>query len=386
MPEKKLIMVPGPTNVPDRVMRAMMKPMISHRSEEFRVLYRELTGNLKYLFQTRGDVYVLASSGTGGVECAVSNIVDPGDKVLVPVFGLFSERLKESVKRRGGEVIELSLEWGDAPSVEQISQVLDCTEDLKAIAIVYNETSTGVTVRDLPKIAEEAKRRGILLLVDAVSILGGDKLPVDDWQIDICVTGSQKCLACPPGLALISVSDDAWNLIEETSRPFYYDLVQMRRFNEKYETPFTPALPLLYALDEALRMIREEGLENRFRRHRICSEAFYNAIEDMGLNPIPIKEEYRSNTVIAFRRPEEVDGATVRRLMDERYGVVIAGGAGKMKGEAFRIGCMGIVSPAEVIQTVIALREALIDQGFKLDVGSGLEAALKTFNNYNYKI
>ncbi|OYT45061.1 hypothetical protein B6U84_02930 [Candidatus Bathyarchaeota archaeon ex4484_40] len=296
-PDRCLIMVPGPTNVPSRVLRAMMKPMISHRGPEFRTLYRGILENLRYLFQTEGEVFVLTASGTGGVECAVSNLVNPGDKVLIPVFGLFSERMREKIARRGGIPVEVKLDYGEAPTADQIEQMLELEKDVKVIAIVYNETSTGVTVRDLPKIGRIAKERG---------------------------------------------------------RPFYYDLVAMKSFRERWETPFTPAIPLFYALDEALKIIREEGLEKRFERHRVCSEAFYRAIEALGLEVFP-RRDVRSNTVIAFKKPAGVDGAEVRRLMRERYKVVIAGGAGKVRDLIFRIGCMGAVSSPDVIRTVSAL-------------------------------
>jgi len=379
MIEKKLIMVPGPTNVPDRVMRAMIKPMISHRSSKFRELYDSLTENMRYLFQTDGDVYALTVSGTGGVECMISNTVNPGDKIIIPVFGLFSERMKEAIIRRGGEPIEISLNWGTAPTVDQIKEAVETEKDVKAIAIVYNETSTGVTVRDLPEIGRIAKENNLLLIVDAVSILGGDELPVDKWGVDICVTASQKCLACPPGLALFSISEKAWEIIEETQRPFYFDMTMMRRFSQKSETPFTPAIPLFYALDEALEIIREEGLENRFNRHRICSEAFYDAIEAIGLKPFPEKD-VRSRTVIAFRMLEDMDGAAIRRIMDEKYGVVIAGGAGKLKEDTLRIGCMGTVSETETLLTVNALENALIDLGYHIESGLGIEAARGRFH------
>ena len=380
MRDRKLIMVPGPTNIADRVMRAMTKPMVSHRSPEFRALYKSITENLRYLFQTRGDVFVLTASGTGGVECAIGNTVNPGDKIMVPVFGLFSERMKEAIVCRGGEPVELSLRWGTAPTADQIREVVRVERDLKAVAIVYNETSTGATVRDLPEIGEIARDNNLLFIVDAVSILGGDELPVDKWSVDLCVTASQKCVACPPGLALVSVNEKAWNVIEETRRPFYLDLVKMRSFGERKETPFTPAVPLFFALDEALKMIREEGLENRFRRHKMCSSAFYDAIEAMGLEAFPDRK-VRSNTVIAFTKPDSVDNAEVRRIVDERHYVVIAGGAGKLKEGIFRIGCMGIVSEAETLLTVNALENALATCGYSFRRGEGLEAARKRFGS-----
>ena len=375
-------MLPGPTNVPDRVMHAMIKPIIGHRGAEFHALYEEITEKLKYVFQTKNDVFVLTCSGTGGIECAVSNLVSPGDKVIVPVFGVFSERLAEKVKRRGGIPVELSLPWGTAPRASEIKEIVEREPDAKAIFLVYNETSTGVTVRELPEIGRIAKENNLLLIVDAISILGGDKLPVDEWNIDFCITGSQKCIACPPGLAIVSVSQKAWEKIEKTkNKPMYFDLLRMKEYAAKKETPFTPALPIFHALNEALKIIHEEGLEKRFERHRKCAQAFYNAIEALGLTVFPKEKSIRSNTVIAVNVPENVEDNKVRSIMREKYKVLIAGGMGKLKGKIFRIGCMGIISQAEVLTTLNAFGNALKDVGYQLEIEKGLEAARKTFQS-----
>ena len=375
-------MLPGPTNVPDRVMHAMIKPIIGHRGAEFHALYEEITEKLKYVFQTQNDVFVLTCSGTGGIECAVSNLVSPGDKVIVPVFGVFSERLAEKVKRRGGIPVELSLPWGTAPRASEIKEIVEREPDAKAIFLVYNETSTGVTVRELPEIGRIAKENNLLLIVDAISILGGDKLPVDEWNIDFCITGSQKCIACPPGLAIVSVSQKAWEKIEKTeNKPMYFDLLRMKEYAAKKETPFTPALPIFHALNEALKIIHEEGLEKRFERHRKCAQAFYNAIEALGLTVFPKEKSIRSNTVIAVNVPENVEDNKVRSIMREKYKVLIAGGMGKLKGKIFRIGCMGIISQAEVLTTLNAFGNALKDAGYQLEIEKGLEAARKTFQS-----
>ena len=375
-------MLPGPTNVPDRVMHAMIKPIIGHRGAEFHALYEEIAEKLKYVFQTQNDVFVLTCSGTGGIECAVSNLVSPGDKVIVPVFGVFSERLAEKVKRRGGIPVELSLPWGTAPRASEIKEIVEREPDAKAIFLVYNETSTGVTVRELPEIGRIAKENNLLLIVDAISILGGDKLPVDEWNIDFCITGSQKCIACPPGLAIVSVSQKAWEKIEKTeNKPMYFDLLRMKEYAAKKETPFTPALPIFHALNEALKIIHEEGLEKRFERHRRCAQAFYNAIEALGLTVFPKEKSIRSNTVIAVNIPENVEDNKVRSIMREKYKVLIAGGMGKLKGKIFRIGCMGIISQAEVLTTLNAFGNALKDAGYQLEIEKGLEAARKTFQS-----
>jgi len=382
MIEKKLIMLPGPTNVPDRVMQAMITPIIGHRGAEFHKLYVEIEENLKYVFQTQNDVFVLTSSGTGGVECAVSNIVNPRERTLVPVFGVFGERLSNKIWRRGGVPVKLSLAWGTTPKASEIREIVEKEGDLKAIFIVCNETSTGVTVRELSEIGKIAKENNLLLIVDAISILGGDKLPVDEWNIDICITGSQKCIACPPGLAIVSVSQKAWEKIEKTEKkPMYFDLMRMREFFQKGETPFTPALPIFWALDEALKIIREEGLEKRIERHRRCAEAFYDAIEAFGITVFPREKENRSNTVIAVNVPENVEDGKVRQIMREKYKVLIAGGMGKLKGKIFRIGCMGIISQAEVFTTLNAFGNALKEAGCNVNIEEGLEAAKKHFES-----
>lgn len=381
MIERKLIMLPGPTNVPERVLYAMIQPLINHRGAEFHDLYAEIEENLKYVFQTENDVFVLSASGTGGVECAVSNLVSPGEKVIVPIFGVFSRRLAETVRRRGGIPIELNFPLGAAPKASSIKDAVEKEPDAKAIFMVYNETSTGVTVRELPEIARIAGENHMLIAVDAVSVLGGDELPVDEWKIDVCVTGSQKCLFCPPGLSMISVSQKAWEKIENTgNKPMYFDLSLIKESAAKRETPFTPAIPLIYALNEALKMIREEGLERSIKRHGKCAEAFYNAIEAYGMTAFPKEKENRSNTVIAINVPEGVNENLVRSIMRDKYGVVIASGMGELKGKIFRVGSMGRVTQAEVMMTLNALGNALKEAGYSVNLEAGLEAAIRSFN------
>jgi len=360
----------------------MLKPIINHRGPEFEALLDSVSEGLKYVFETKQDVYVLTSSGTGAVECGISNIVNPGDKVIVPVFGYFSERLKEKVIRHSGKVVEIPIEWGNAPTAKQIEAAVKKEKDVKLIAVVHNETSTGVTVRELPEISRIARENDALLMADSISILGGDHLPVDEWDIDICVTGSQKCLACPPGLAMISVGKRAWETIERKTvkAPYYFDLASIRDYASRKETPFTPAISLYYALDEALKIIREEGLEKRYQRHAKCARAFYAGLEALGLKPYPA-ENVRSNTVIAVNLPSGVDGAKVREVMRERYKVVISGGLGKIRQLILRIGCMGIVSEAEVLTTINALENALADLKHPTKIGAGIEGARRIFHS-----
>jgi aspartate aminotransferase-like enzyme len=376
---RKLIMLPGPTNVPERVMNAMLKPIINHRGQEFEELYKSVVDGAKYVFQTKGDMFILASSSTGGVECSLSNIISGGDKIIVPVNGVFSERVKETAEAFGAKPVEIPVQWGKAVTIDQIEEAVKKEKNVKAIAVVYNETSTGAMTKCLKDIGELCDEAGLLFIVDAVSILGGDYLPVDDWHVDICVAGSQKCLMCPPGLALVSVSDKAWSVIEKTKpHAFYFNLLAYRKFQKRGETPFTPAIPLFYALNEALQMIREEGLENAIRRHKACSEALYRAVEALKLN-IFADKEFRSTTVVTIRNPEGIKDQDLRKLLKDKYGVVVAGGMGKLEGLTFRIGVMGAVSPAEILQTVTSLESALLELGYQLNPGDGVSAAKEVF-------
>jgi aspartate aminotransferase-like enzyme len=375
--EPELIMLPGPTNVPQRVMNAMIKPIINHRGPKFREFYKELTQNLKYVFQTENDVFPLSCSGTGGVECAIANIVAKSDKLVVPVNGVFSERLAQTVEAFGGEAIKIPVEWGDAVTPNQVKEVLE-NENIKGVAVVWNETSTGVTVKCLKEIGELCRKYDCLFIVDAISILGGDNLPVDELGVDICIAGSQKCLMTPPGLAAISISEKAWKIIEKTKgSKFYFDLVKYKEFAKKFETPYTPALPLFFAFGEALKMIKEEGLEARFKRHEACAKAFYNALEKMELN-LYAKNHVRSNVVIAINNPPGITDEQIRSKLLKEYKVVVAGGMGKLKGTMFRIGIMGTVNAYYVIRTILALEQVLKELGFSFKFGEGLQAAKET--------
>jgi len=378
--KKVLLMIPGPTNVPDRIINAMQRPMINHRSAEYHELHRRITEGARYAFQTKGDVFALTCSGTGGVECAVSNVISPGDRVIIPVNGVFSQRFKENIERFGGVPVEIPIEWGKAATPDQIKEVVEREKNVKAIAIVYNETSTGTTMRRLDEVGRIAEEQGLLFMVDAISILCGDNLPVDRWKVDICIAGTQKCLACPPGAALISVSEKAWKVIEKSRRgSYYFDLLKARESHEKDETPFTPSIPVFYALDEALNMLKEEGLENRIKRHKVCAKAFYNALQELGLQVLPDKQ-FRSNTVLAINIPHGLEDKAWRDLMREKYGVMVAGGMGKLKGSVIRIGSMGIVSKVEVNKTIDALGKSLADLGKKVNLKAGLAAAEKVFS------
>ncbi|MEM2082182.1 MAG: alanine--glyoxylate aminotransferase family protein [Candidatus Bathyarchaeia archaeon] len=376
----QLRMLPGPTVVPPRVLRAMAQPIINHRGPEFKELYLKVIEKSKKVFMTKGDLFILSCSGTGGVECAISNAIAPGEKVIIPVNGVFSQRVKRTVEIFGGDPIEIPVEWGSSVDAKAVEEAIKREPDAKALAVVYNETSTGAKVNCMAELGDLCDEKGLLYIVDAISILGGDELPVDDWKVDICITGSQKCLMSPPGLALLSISEKAWSAIERINRAVYFDLKAYRDYLREGETPFTPAIPLFYALDEALDMILEEGMEARIERHRKCANAIYKALEAIGLE-IFAKREFRSNTVIGVKDPKGIDGNMIRRIMREKYNVVIAGGMGKLKGTMFRIGSMGNVSIADVLTTISALEGALHELGYKFDRGAGVAAANEAFKS-----
>jgi aspartate aminotransferase-like enzyme len=342
-------------------------------------MHSRIIDNAKYVFGTKNDLFVLSSSGTGGVECAVRNICSPGAKIIVAVNGVFSQRFLEAVNILGGQGIEVPVEWGNAVTVAQIEEALKRHSPVTAVAIIYNETSTGVTTPNLKQISELCRKYNTLFLADAISIQGGVELPVDEWGIDICITGSQKCLMTPPGLALISVSPRAWEVIKKTPRSYYFDLQLCKQFwDEKKETPYTPAVTLYYALDEALQMIREEGLDARFKRHALCAKAMYAAAEAMNLEGYA-RKEVRSKVVLALKYPQGINDKDFRGALNKQYRVVVAGGMGRTHGQLFRIGVMGMVSEFEILATTTAVESVLADQGHKFKFGEGVAAARETF-------
>src|ERR687896_582625 len=327
-----LVMLPGPTNVPNRVMNAMLAPIINHRSDDFRILYKEIVEKTQKVFQTSNDIVLLTTSGTGAVEASVINLIKKGDKALIPVNGEFSTRLADLIDSWGGEAIRISSPPGENPPYDKFEEAFEKHRDIKAIYAVYNETSTGTTIRYIDKLGELATRKGAYFIADAVSILGGDELPVDKWNIDICVTASQKALAAPPGVSPISISERTKKYILSNPPSILY--LNLKRYfkyyEENYETPFTPALPLFYAFDEALDIVLEEGLDNRIRRHRLCAEAFYGGLNSLGLLPFA-REDARSDVVIAAKYIDGMDDKQFRALMSNEFRVLIAGGFGDLK-------------------------------------------------------
>lgn len=362
MADQKLIMLPGPTNVSDRVMKAMLGPVINHRGDSFRELYRGVLEKARHLFQTSGDVVVFSSSGTGGVEAAVWNVIRPGDVAVVPVFGEFSARLAETVEMAGGKAVAVKSNPGGVPPLDEVKRAMDGAGKVKALFLVHNETSTGVAVPYVKEAAALAREKGAYSVIDAISSLGGYAIPVDEWGVDMCVTGSQKCIAAPPGLALLSVGNRIVEFLKASPpRTRYFDIPRYLEYGYKGETPFTPALPLYYALDEALKELIEEGLAARVQRHDRMSSLLYEGMASLGLKPVA-ERSVRSKTVVASYYPPGVDDTKFRKELAHDKGVVIAGGFGPFAGRVFRVGCMGQINEKYVRKTLDAVGETLKKQ------------------------
>jgi aspartate aminotransferase-like enzyme len=349
-------MLPGPTNVPNRVINAMLTPMINHRSDDFRKLYKDIVSKTQKVFETENDIVVLTTSGTGAVETSVVNLIKKDDVVIIPVNGEFSTRLADLIDNYGGKTIRINSPYGQNPPIEKIQEAFEKNSKVKALYVVYNETSTGTTLRYLSKLGDICKAHGAFFVVDAVSILGGDELPVDKWNVDICFTATQKALAAPPGIAPISISKEAKKyMIENPPASQYLNLKRyFKYYNDSFETPFTPAISLFYAYQEALNIILEEGIQNRIERHRKCANAFYSGLEALGFTPFADANS-RSNVVIAVNYLPGIDDKKFRELISSKFKVLLAGGFGELKGKVFRVGCMGEVSSYHVMRTLSAI-------------------------------
>ena len=360
---EELLMIPGPVPVLPRIRNAMSKPMIYHRGEEFRAMYEEIVAALKWIFQTRNDLFVLSGSGTCAMEAAIGNLVRKDTAVVCIANGKFGERLVEIGKRYSDNVTAVNFEWGSPVELEEVKAVME-EKHPQVVTMVHNETSTGI-LNPAEAIARLARKYNALFVLDCITSIGGYEVPVDDWGVDIAIVGSQKCLGAPPGLSAISVSDHAWEMMmgdnnDNDNSPYYMDLIAYKDSFEKGQTPYTPALPLFFALREALEVIKEEGMAKRVERHRRLADTLRSAVTHLGLSLFPRLNEVSaySNTVTAIKVPEWLDDAHLRGGMRER-GVMVAGGQGKLKGKIFRIATMGNITEREVSRTIRALEGAL---------------------------
>ena len=378
--EETLLMIPGPRKVAPRVLKVMSEAIMNHRSAEFAEILTETNEMMSEVFQTKNPAYTITGSGTAAMEAAVGNILNKGDKILNIVGGKFGQRFAQIAEANKGTSIVHNVEWGTGVNPEDVKAILDVNDDIKAVTIVHNETSTGVT-NPIEEVGKIVKDYDAIYVVDTVSSLGGDDVAVDDYNIDICVTGSQKCLAAPPGMAAITVSDDAWEVIDKTdSNSYYLDIRKYRKYanNEPAETPYTPSVSLMYAMREALNVIMEEGLESRIKRHHLAAKATRNGVKAIGLE-LFADEDVSSATVTAIKMPEGVTDKDMRGTMRDKYKIVLAGGQDHLKGNVFRIGHMGNVTYKDIITTIASLEMTLKELGFEIGLGEGVAAVEEAY-------
>jgi len=356
--------VPGPTPLPDEVLKTMSRQMINHRGPEFKQIQDNVLTDLKKLFQTKNDVFLLTGSGTGGLEAGVVNTMSPGDKVLSVSIGVFGDRFAAIAKHFGADVIPLNFEWGKAADPDAVHKALKAEPKIKTVIVTHNETSTGVT-NDLKAISAVVKEFDKLLVVDAISSLGSIDMPVDDWNIDIAITGSQKGWMVPPGLAMVSVSPKGWQAHAESKIPsFYWDFGKAKDYLAKGQTPWTPAVNVVYGLEVSLKMMLKEGLPNIFARHARIAQATRDGIKALGLS-LFAEESHASNTVSSVAGSGGLDTRKLVKIMREQEHVVLAGGQRTLDGKIFRVGHLGWVSDDDIKGLLSALKRVLPQAGFK---------------------
>ena len=380
MPEKRYLLTPGPTPVPPPVVAAMSEPIIAHRGSDFRRLAGAVLTRLGEVFRTRHDVLLFTSSGTGAMESSVANLCSPGDRVVSVSAGHFGERWNGIAAAYGCDVQPLRYAWGETPSADDLSAHLRDLGGARVVFLTHSETSTGV-VCDLETLAEAARSAGALVVVDAVSSLGAVPVETDEWALDAVVTGSQKALMTPPGLAVVSVSPAAWEACARATSPrFYFDWQRARKAQERPQTPFTPAISIVMGLNAALEMLLAEGLESVFDRHRRLGRACREGVKAMGLELFSPDDD-RSAVVTAIRMPDGVDGQEVVQAVRDRLGVSLAGGQGELQGKVVRVGHIGYVDVFDVVTALAALELALAEAGADVERGAGPARALEVFEH-----
>jgi serine---pyruvate transaminase len=371
------LMTPGPSPVPEETLLELAKPVPYHRTPEFRQMLAEVLQDLQYVYQTKNLVVPLTASGTGGLEAAIVNCLPSGSKAICLIAGRFGERWKSLCKAFGVEAIVVSVPPGQAVEPEQLAQVLAQHPDAAAVCCTLSETSTGVG-HDVQAFGKMVAATPALLLVDAISGLGAMECHTDLWNIDVCVTGSQKALMLPPGLAFVSVSDKAWKQIDKNASPrtFYFDLKKARTQLQTSDTPYTPAHTLLKALRVSLKRIRAEGIEKVWARHELNAKAARAGFQAMGLKIFAARPT-AGLTVASV--PEGLDGAALLSKLEKRYGLKLAGGQDQLKGKIIRLAHMGYMDQFDVITALAGVELVLIEMGHKIEPGVGLAAAQKVF-------
>jgi aspartate aminotransferase-like enzyme len=371
MENKLMLMIPGPTPVPENVLLALAKHPIGHRSGDFIQIQADVTANLKWLYQTTNELLLLTASGTGAMEAGIINFFSPGDRVLVVHNGKFGERWKLVSEAFGLDVVEVTAPWGQPINPADVQAVLnaDSAKAIKGVIITHSETSTGV-INDLETINKHVKAHGALIIVDAVTSMGATNVPIDDWGLDVVCSGSQKGFMVPPGMGFVAVSAKAWEAYKTAKIPkFYLDLGKYR----KDGAPFTPPVNLIFALQASLAMMKKEGLENIFARHHRHRDACRAAVKAMGLELYaPDGHGSPAITAVSTTAAEEI-----RKVMKKKYDIVLAGGQDHLSGQVFRIGHLGFVCDRDILSALAALEGTLAELGTSNSNGAGVAAAAK---------
>jgi aspartate aminotransferase-like enzyme len=377
MPKKRYLMAPGPTPVPPEVLAAGAEPVLHHRGPDFRALMLRCLGRLQEVCRTRSDVLLFTASGSGAFESAVVNLLSPGERVLAVTAGEFGDRWATLAATYGADVHELRYAWGETPRPEDVRARLEET-GAEVVFLVHSETSTGV-VADVEALARAAHEAGALAVVDAVSSVGAVPLETDAWGLDVVVAGSQKALMTPPGLSIVTVSARAWERAARTTTPrFYFDWAKMRASLETGTTPFTPAVPVVVALDTALGLLLEEGMDAAFARHAALGRACREGAKAMGLELFSPDEE-RSAVVTAILTPEGVDARELVLGLRDRFGITVAGGHGDLGPRLFRIGHIGYYDVFDVTTALAAVEALLVEAGADVERGAAVARALEAY-------
>lgn len=371
------LLIPGPVDLTPDVLKETGRPPIGHRTPDFDEILTQCWEDLKYVYQTKNDVILITASGTAATDAAVANTIEEGDEFVCIGSGKFGERFSLIVKSYGGIATDIPVEWGKTFDADAVEKVVS-ESSAKAITLTHNETSTGV-IHDAEAIGRIAKEHGCLFILDATTSLGGDVVKTDEWGVDLCTGGSQKCLAAPAGLSTVAVSEKAWEVIENNdTRNYYLNLATYRKYLKKNTTPFTPSVNLVYGLSRALKEIKEEGLENRIKRHRTLARATRAAAAAMNLE-LFADQSAASNTVTSIKIPDGMSDDAVRGEVKRRFNFLLAGGQEHLKGKIFRIGHMGNVGRVELESVIGALETVLQDGGHDLKPGAGLKAVQEVF-------
>lgn len=379
MKDKQFLMIPGPTPVPETALLAMAKHPMGHRSSEFSAVLEEVFADLKWLFQTQEDVFIFTSSGTGAMEAAIYNLVNQGDKVLSLVIGNFGERWAKIAKMRGADVEIISADWGKAidPAVLKARLDQDVNKEIKFVTLTHNETSTGAT-NDLKTLNDIIQKHGAISVVDGVTSVGAIQLKMDEWKIDVVVSGSQKGFMIPPGLAFLACSKKAWKAYENCKNPsFYFNFGAYKKAAAENSTPYTPNVSLIMALRETLRMMKAEGLENILNRHAKLAAGLRAGVRSLGLKLYVEDDSIASNAITAILPPDGITVPDIRKTLNKDFDIVVANGQNQLQDKIFRMGHLGFVSERDLITAIGSLEMALIKLGYNAPKGEATTAAIK---------